>query len=429
MPPVIVPNRRHRGRRRAAAAAIAVVALAAVVAAWWASSHGGPFATVPRIALPGPDDGTAAPARAAAPADPASPATIVASRQSPPVAAAAAPSTTRSSAEAAASLPVAASASTPPLAASAAPAPAEPREASSTGTQTAAADAPAGDLSPSTPSPPASATMDGRPTTREGAAEADLDASAAELMREQIPRVAQAAERQLGRVLVVAASASEFRRRSDVRNAAQAMRMAAPRPALPALIVHEAEARRLNEAARVAYWQDGDVGRAARLQARAFAANPFDSEIVGNLAFLRLRQEPPDAETARQLALHSLTLHDPRFPSGRIEDWTAFAIASALTGHDVDARNAWFASMALASDLQHQCSNAVRSESIYGDRLRPSVQAMLQRARSSAAYGRCEAVLAPRAGRPARTGPGRARSPARRGKANPSYLRSRMLGQ
>ena len=82
-------------------------------------------------------------------------------------------------------------------------------------------------------------------------------------------------------------------------------------------------------------------------------------------------------------------------PSGRIEDWTAFAIASALTGHEADARNAWFASMALASDLQEQCNNAVRAEAIYGERLRPSVQAMLQRARSSAAYGRCEAALSP----------------------------------
>ena len=83
----------------------------------------------------------------------------------------------------------------------------------------------------------------------------------------------------------------------------------------------------------------------------------------------------------------------PRFPSGRIEDWTAFAVASALTGREADARNAWFASMALASDLQHQCNNAVRAEAIYGERLRSSVQAMLQRARSSAAYGRCEAAL------------------------------------
>jgi hypothetical protein len=167
------------------------------------------------------------------------------------------------------------------------------------------------------------------------------------------------------------------------------------------------DARRLNEAALVAYWRRDDVDDAMRLQRQAFAANPFDSEVVGNLAFLQLREQPPRAEAARQLALHSLTLNDPRFPSGRTEDWTAFAVASALTGHEADARNAWFASMALASDLQHQCDNAVRAEAIYGERLRSSVHAMLQRARSSAAYGRCEVANAPQAN-PAKSGAGKA---------------------
>jgi predicted Zn-dependent protease len=175
----------------------------------------------------------------------------------------------------------------------------------------------------------------------------------------------------------------------------QAMRSASPKAPF-VTPVYSDEARRLNEAALIAYWRREDVDDAVRLQRKAFAANPLDSEVVGNLAFLQLKDQPPQAEGARQLALHSLALNDPRFPSGRIEDWTAFAIASALTGHEADARNAWFASMALASDLQHQCNNAVRAEAIYGERLRPSVQAMLQRARSSAAYGRCEAALSPR---------------------------------
>jgi hypothetical protein len=91
--------------------------------------------------------------------------------------------------------------------------------------------------------------------------------------------------------------------------------------------------------------------------------------------------------------LHALTVQDPRFATGRIEDWTALAIASALTGRDAEARNAWFVSIALASDLQRQCNAAVRAQATYGERLRPSVQAMLVRARSSPAYGRCE--LAP----------------------------------
>jgi len=222
----------------------------------------------------------------------------------------------------------------------------------------------------------------------------DLDALAADLLKNRIPAAAQSAERRLARVLAVAAAASEFRRRGDVRTAMQAMRSASSRVPFDTPLRSD-EARRLNEAALVAYWRREDVDDALRLQRKAFAANPFDSEVVGNLAFLELKEQPPQAETARQLALHALALNDPRFPSGRIEDWTAFAVASALTGHEAEARNAWYASMALASDLQHQCSNAVRAEAIYGERLRPSVQAMLQRARSSAAYGRCEAALSP----------------------------------
>jgi hypothetical protein len=230
----------------------------------------------------------------------------------------------------------------------------------------------------------------------------DLDVLAADLMKNRIQAAALSAERRLARVLAVAAGASEFRRRGDVRTAMQAMRSASAKAPFPTAVRSD-EARRLNEAALVAYWRREDVDDALRLQRKAFAANPFDSEVVGNLAFLELKEQPPRAEAARQLALHSLALNDPRFPSGRIEDWTAFAVASALTGHEAEARNAWFASMALASDLQHQCSNAVRAEAIYGDRLRSSVQAMLQRARSSAAYGRCDAALSPQAPRAKRS--------------------------
>jgi len=243
----------------------------------------------------------------------------------------------------------------------------------------------------------------------------DLDALAADILKNRIPATALSAERRLARVLAVAAGASEFRRRGDVRTTMQAVRSASPK-VLFDMPVRSEEARRLNEAALVAYWRNDDVDDAVRLQRKAFAANPLDSEVVGNLAFLQLKEQPPKAESARQLALHSLVLNDPRFPSGRIADWTAFAVASALTGREADARNAWFASMALANDLQQQCDNAVRAEAIYGERLRPSVQAMLQRARSSAAYGRCEAALSPQPARakrqPAATPKAASKTPA-----------------
>jgi hypothetical protein len=216
-----------------------------------------------------------------------------------------------------------------------------------------------------------------------------LDAIAAELMRDRMPRVAEAAERQIARVLALAAESGEFRRRGAVRAAAQAMRAPAAAAAF-ATPLRADDARALNDAALVAYGRSDDVGEAIALQSKAFAANPLDAEVVGNLAFLRLKARPPQAVAARQLALHALTLNDPRFPGGRIEDWTTLAIASALVGRDADARNAWYVTIALASDLQRQCDAALRARASYGERVRASVQAMLLRARSSAAYGRCE---------------------------------------
>ena len=72
-----------------------------------------------------------------------------------------------------------------------------------------------------------------------------------------------------------------------------------------------------------------------------------------------LRQPTPDAERARELALHALTLRDPRFPAGRVEDWTSFAIASALTGRERDARAAWFVTLALTPNLERHCRGAM----------------------------------------------------------------------
>ena len=270
---------------------------------------------------------------------------------------------------------------------------------------------------PPSPSPPPSADA-AAVTVADGA---DLDAVADELMSKRMPRIAETASRDLARVLRTAAEAREFRRRGTVRAAAESVRSAAARPEL-ATRVREQDARTLNDAALVAYGRSEDASDAVRLQKRAFAANPLDSEVVGNLAFLHLKERPPQTEAARQLALHALTLNDPRFPSGRIEDWTTLAVASALAGSDADARNAWYASMALTNDLQRQCDAAVRAEATYGERLRPSVQAMLQRARSSAAYGRCEvadAAESPRAPEASRS--------QQRAKTSASNTRSRKV--
>jgi len=224
----------------------------------------------------------------------------------------------------------------------------------------------------------------------------ELVARAEAWQRDRLPAVAVAAERHLARVLATAAGSAEFRRRSNVRAAARAMRTATPPPPVAA---DGEQARSLNDAALVSYGKGSNLAEAITLQIQAFGANPFDSEVAGNLAFLYLKESPPQAEVARRLALHALTLNDVRFPRGRIEDWATLAVANALTGHDVDARNAWFVALALTGDLQHLCDAAVRAEASHGERVRPSVQALLQRARSSAAYGRCEVAAAPKESR------------------------------
>jgi hypothetical protein len=219
--------------------------------------------------------------------------------------------------------------------------------------------------------------------------------------------VAVAAERRLARVLTLAAGSAEFRGRGNVRAAVRTMRAAAPPAALPAPARAE-QARSLNDAALAAYVRSNGVGEAIALQTRALGASPLDSEVAGNLAFLLLKERPPAAEAARRLGLHALTLNDARFPNGRNEDWTTLAIASALTGHEADARNAWFVALALTDDLQRLCNGAVSARTNHGERLAPSVQALLQRARSSAAYGRCDVASAQAASRgtgQAKTGP------------------------
>ena len=211
------------------------------------------------------------------------------------------------------------------------------------------------------------------------AAPRDHAARASELISNQLPRLAQRAERLVLRVLVAAADSED---EDDLRSAARAIRLA-PGDSQLEPGAAPAEARALNEAARTAFWRRGDLQTAVALQTRAFGANPLDAEVAGNLAFLRLKQQPQQPEAARQLALHALTTHDPRFPHGRIEDWTTLAITNSLTGRERDARNAWLVTLELAPQPERQCRAAVNAYAAYGERVRPAVEAMLFRAHSA----------------------------------------------
>jgi hypothetical protein len=334
-------------------AAAGVGALIVAAAAWWQLDGRARFDSgIERVAAPAP----AAESVAAVPLPPE--AVAAGSEGSTATASNAAPTTEpATTAGGAADVTAASTATAPPAAAATSAAPAIERDRTPAATGTAAAPA-------------------------------ALEASAAAWMRDRVPGLARAAERRLAPVLAAAARSPELRRRSEIRTAAQSARAVVAPPSGTTFDAREAQ--RLDDAAQAAVRRDRDFAAALHLQTRAFGANPLDPAVAGNLALLRLNEPSPQAEPARQLALHALTLKDDRFPTGRIEDWTTLAIAAALTGRERDARNAWFVSMALTGDLQRQCDAAVHARATYGERVRPSVQAMLQRARSSAAYGRCE---------------------------------------
>jgi hypothetical protein len=138
--------------------------------------------------------------------------------------------------------------------------------------------------------------------------------------------------------------------------------------------------RQLGEDARHAYLVDRDVPRAYDLQLRAFGANPRDPEVAGNLAFLLLKVQPAQAESARQLAVHAIALAAAQ-RTGRSDDWTTLAVANALTGRDMDATNALYVAVALSRNLDASCKAALAAVESHGDRVAGPVSLMMARIR------------------------------------------------
>jgi len=214
----------------------------------------------------------------------------------------------------------------------------------------------------------------------------DFSERSYELITSQVPRVAQRAERMVLRVLHLAAQADPSGRGDDIRGAVRGARVGTD-DTLSSIHVAPYEARRLNDAASAAFWSERNVRRALTLQARAFGANPLDREVAGNFAFYLLKQRPAQAELARQLALHALTLSDPQLPGTRVDDWSTFAIASALAGRQRDAVNAMYVTLALSDNLDRPCRSALAAYASHGERLRAPTEAMLYRIRE---WGRSE---------------------------------------
>jgi len=206
------------------------------------------------------------------------------------------------------------------------------------------------------------------------------------LLATELPRVARRAEGRVLWAMNIAAQADNAWQDDEILRAASAIRDTTNVPLAVTELAAD-EARRLHEAAGLAFWRRGNPREAHGLQLMAFGANPLDADVVSTLAFLLLKQRPAQTEVARQLAIYALSLQDIQHRGGRIEDWTTLAIASALSGRDRDARNALFVSLALAPRLERQCRVAINAYAVHGEALRAPVEAMLYRVHSS---GRAE---------------------------------------
>jgi hypothetical protein len=234
-------------------------------------------------------------------------------------------------------------------------------------------------------SPSAVATAAGRegPSAFPASAAVDFGARANGLMVNDVPRLAQRAQRLVSRVLFVASHASNVVGDPGILETAGQLGGLTDDP-LTRIVVSPRDAQRLDDGARSEYARRGPTPQGLSLQVQAFGANPLDAGVVGDLAFLLLQQRPAQAEAARQLALHALTLGNLSFPRGRPEDWNTLAIASALTGRDRDARNALRVSLALTPNLERYCQGAIDIYSVYGERVRGPVEAVLRDASASA---------------------------------------------
>jgi len=236
-----------------------------------------------------------------------------------------------------------------------------------------------------TPSPspsPAAPPIYGEPRTDlrgwERVRESDYASDARRALTQSVPRIAMQTQSEIAAVLATAARAQDPRAERDVIDAAQSVWVRDSSAALPSPS-EAATARRLNEQAMQAYWVRRNIPEAFDLALKAFGANPNDPEVVGNLAFLHLRMTPSQPETARQLALHAIAVRGTKYRSGRLEDWNTYALASALTGRDIDARNAMYVTVALAGSVERNCKAGLSAIANYGERVREPVEAMMYR--------------------------------------------------
>jgi hypothetical protein len=241
--------------------------------------------------------------------------------------------------------------------------------------------APAAPAPPSNPAPrampsppPVQAATPVRPSEAAGDEYAML---ARRMLAESVPRVASQAHADMSRVLWVAANTTHPSSEWAIADAAKAS-WPSERMAIAPSHIEPTYARRLQDNARHAFASGAGAAVAMSTQLRAFGASPGDADIAGYLAFLHLRANPPQADAARDLALYAIAISGSR-RAARSDDWHTFAIASALSGRDADARNAFYVAAALARNADRSCRTALSAYANFGERLRTPAEALIYR--------------------------------------------------
>jgi serine/threonine protein kinase len=214
----------------------------------------------------------------------------------------------------------------------------------------------------------------------------DLAARARRALAESLPQAAARAQADVARVLRIAAQASHPAQEGEIVDAVRrgwpAQRIAPTAPG-----AWPASARQLGEEARRFYVVERNLGQAFELQLQAFGANPGDPDVTGALAFLWLRFSPTEAETARQLSMHTIALRPAHSQAPLADDWSTLAIASALTGREMDATHALYVAVALSRNLDRECRTALGAVERHGEAMLAPVQAMLLRIRQQGRQG------------------------------------------
>ena len=148
-------------------------------------------------------------------------------------------------------------------------------------------------------------------------------------------------------------------------------------------------ARASNKQARDMLDGEGDVGVACKLLDAAFAEDPMDVEVAGNVAICRFKLRQYAA--AQRYAIYALSLPGGATKKGSTTSWTTLAATYAADGDAMRAQSALFVTLATVTDAGVRCAVAISSvDHMYGTVMRSATIALLDRARALYGLQECQ---------------------------------------